>query len=115
MPATPFHARLDRHSHGVEIVDVAGEVDMNTATELGDVLAEASERKPSRLIVDLTKVGFIDSMGLSVLVRNAKVMLAAGASFEIVCADKGLMQVFELTGLDEVLTFHPSRAQALLA
>lgn len=115
MPAAPFHARLDWHSHGVGVVDVAGEVDMNTARELGEVLAAALGSRPDRLIVDLTGVGFIDSMGLSELVRNAKLALAAGASFQIVCADPKLMQVFQITGLLEVLSFHPSRADALLS
>ena len=57
-------------------------------------------------------MGFIDSIGLSVLVQNAKLVLAEGAGFEIVCAQK-LMQVFEITGLRDVLTFHPTRMDAL--
>jgi anti-sigma B factor antagonist len=113
MPAAPFHAQLLRNSHSVRLVEVAGEVDMNTAQELGDVLAAAVQDKPERVVVDLSAVGFIDSMGLSVLVQNAKLAIADGASFEIV-AGRRLMQVFEITGLHDVLAFHPTRADALV-
>lgn len=112
MPAAPFHVELLWPSPGVGLVDVAGEVDMNTAEELGTVLVAALQGEPDRLIVDLTTVGFIDSIGLSVLVQNAKLVLAQGAGFEIVCTEK-IAQVFEITGLHDVLTFRPSRADAL--
>jgi anti-sigma B factor antagonist len=113
LPAAPFHAKLLRHSQGVGLVDVAGEIDMHTTPELDEVLSAALRARPDRLIVDLTGVGFIDSTGLSVLVRNAKLALSHGASFEIVCADSELLQVFEITGLRDVLSFHPTRAEAL--
>ena len=113
MPAAPFHAKLLRHSHGLVLVDVAGEIDMHTAQDLGEVLAAALRLGSCRIVVDLTAVGFIDSVGLSVLVQNAKRALAGGSSFEIVCNDGRLMQVFEITGLRDVLSFHPTREDAL--
>ena len=112
MSAAPFRVELHWPSPGVGIVDVAGEIDMHTAQELGEVLAAAGEDQPHRLIVDLSAVGFIDSIGLSVLVQNAKLLLLGGASFEIICTSK-LMRVFEIAGLDEVLTFHSTRAEAI--
>ena len=72
MSAAPFRVELHWPSRGVGMVDVAGEIDMHTAQKLEEVLAAAGECRPHRLIVDLSAVGFIDSIGLSVLVRNAK-------------------------------------------
>lgn len=112
MSSPRFRVELDWPSPGVGIVDVAGEIDMHTAQELGEVLAAAGEGQPHRLIVDLSAVGFIDSMGLSVLVQNARLLFTDGASFEIICARK-LMQVFEIAGLDEVFTFYATRAAAI--
>jgi anti-sigma B factor antagonist len=105
MPATPFHTRLSREADGITLVEVAGEIDMHTSQELAEVLAEALRDEPEHLEVDLSAVGFIDSTGLSVLVQNAKLALAGTTSFEIVCPDKRLMQVFDITGLSDVLTF----------
>ena len=76
MPAAPFHAKLLRHSRGLGLVEVAGEVDMNTAQELGDVLAAALQCKPNRLVVDLSAVGFIDSIGLRCWSRTPSSLFA---------------------------------------
>jgi anti-anti-sigma factor len=94
-------------------VEVAGEVDMHTAERLGETLVTASDGRPERLILDLSAVGFIDSIGLSVVAQSAKKLLAVGGAFEIVCADSGILRVFEITGLRDILTFHPTRAEAL--
>ena len=85
MSAAPFHVELHWPSPAVGVVDVAGEIDMHTAQELGEVLEAAGEEQPHRLIVDLSATGFIDSTGLSVLVQNAKLLLSAAPTFEIVC------------------------------
>jgi anti-anti-sigma factor len=113
MPATPFHVALLRPAPGLGVVEVSGEIDMSTADELGGVLTAALQDTPERLVVDLSAVGFIDSMGLSVLAQNAKLAFSDGASFEIVCADAGVLGVFEITGLRDVLTFHATRGDAL--
>jgi anti-sigma B factor antagonist len=113
MLATPFHAALLWPAPGIGLVEVSGEVDMNTAQELEAALAVALQGRPERLIVDLGAVGFIDSVGLSVLAQNAKLAFAHGASFEIVCADAGTLRTFEITGLRDVLVFHASRGDAL--
>ncbi len=112
MPAAPFKAKLVWHSPGLGLVEVAGEVDMNTAQELDAILVEALRGGADRLVVDLTAVGFIDSIGLSVLVRNAKLLLARGGAYDIVCGSR-LMRIFEIAGLPEVLSFHSTLTDAL--
>ena len=113
MPSAPFRVESFWPSRGVGLVEVAGEVDMHTAQELGEVLAAAVASRPRRLIADLSAVGFIDSIGLSALVRSARSLQADGGSFEIVCAVKSLLEVFEIAGLTDVLTFHETREEAL--
>jgi anti-anti-sigma factor len=113
LPAAPFHVDLSWPTQKVGVVDVAGEIDMHTARELSEVLATALRSDPDRLILDMSTVGFIDSMGLSVLAQTARQLLDTGGALEIVCADAKVLQVFEITGLRDVLTFYPTRAVAL--
>ncbi len=113
MPVAPFRAELQWPERGIGLVAVAGEIDMHTAQQLGDTLAVAREGEPRRLIVDLSAVGFIDSIGLSVLVQSARLLQAAGACFCLTGAGDRLMRVFEIAGLDDVLSFYPTREQAL--
>src|SRR5207253_3134823 len=51
------------------LLAVEGQVDMHTSPELRTKLRETLERKSSPIVVDLTKVLFIDSSGLATLIE----------------------------------------------
>jgi anti-anti-sigma factor len=60
-------ARITR-TGSTTVVAVSGEVDVATAGDLLDALAEATGGGPDRLVIDLLDVSFMDSSGLGVLV-----------------------------------------------
>jgi len=49
---------------GIEVVDVEGEIDIYSAPRLRELLIDLVSTNHYRLIVDLDKVGFLDSTGL---------------------------------------------------
>ena len=51
------------------LLTVEGQVDMHTSPELRGKLRESLEKKRTPIVVDLTKVGFIDSSGLATLIE----------------------------------------------
>jgi anti-sigma B factor antagonist len=53
---------------GIEVVDVEGEIDIYSAPRLRELLIDLVSTNNYQLIVDLDKVGFLDSTGLGVLV-----------------------------------------------
>ena len=55
---------------GIEGVDVQGEIDMYTAPRLRELLIDLVSEGDHHLVVNLAKVGFVDSSGLGVLVRR---------------------------------------------
>src|ERR1700738_840494 len=55
---------------GLAVVSVSGSVDMLTAPGLAESLDSALAKKPNGLIVDLSKVDFLGSAGISVLMKN---------------------------------------------
>jgi anti-anti-sigma factor len=65
---------------GIEVVDVEGEIDIYSAPRLRELLIDLVSTTNYQLIVDLDKVGFLDSTGLGVLVGGllAQQLLAAG-------------------------------------
>lgn len=84
---------------------VHGEVDMATAPDL-EIALERALRGPARqLVVDLRGVGFMDSTGLALLVRQDRLARAASRELIIVKGPPQVDQVFELTGVSEHLTF----------
>src|ERR1700736_5716433 len=55
---------------GLVVVSVSGSVDMLTAPGLAESLDSALAKKPNGLIVDLSKVDFLGSAGISVLMKT---------------------------------------------
>ena len=55
---------------GLVVVSVSGSVDMLTAPGLSESLDSALAKKPNGLIVDLSKVEFLGSAGISVLMKT---------------------------------------------
>jgi anti-sigma B factor antagonist len=97
------------------VLRVGGEVDVASAAELRDCLHQVIQARPGRLVVDLGQVGFIDSVGLGVLVAAHRRLrsLGEGSVMQVVCADGLTQRILRVTGLDRVFPVHATVAQAL--
>jgi anti-sigma B factor antagonist len=102
---------IDRNTH---VVEPHGEIDLATVRILKQRLAEALELGTRHLIVDLEDVDFIDSTGLGVLIGTERRLRARGGRLIIACPNPAVRRVFEVTGLDKVLSMQASRRDALL-
>jgi anti-sigma B factor antagonist len=95
-------------------VSVLGELDIFSAPQLEERLSEAESAGEPSLIVDLNQLDFIDSTGLSSLVRSSKRMEQLGVSFSLVCQPDRIEvhRVLQILGFDEVFTIHPTLTEA---
>jgi anti-anti-sigma factor len=60
--------KLDHHGKdGTEVVDVEGEIDIYSAPRLRKLLIDLVSKNNYQIVVNLEKVGFLDSTGLGVL------------------------------------------------
>lgn len=89
------------------MVTVGGEVDLYTAPQLRDELVEALEGGARRLVIDMSRVEFCDSTGISVLLSAMKRSRDKEGDLELVAPKPAVTKVLEVTGLDEVFTIHP--------
>lgn len=97
---------------GQTVITVHGEVDLATSPQLRDCLAAIVESGPS-IVVDLDNVGFIDSTGIGVLVGGVKRARSNGGDLSLVCNQRRILKVLEITGLTQVFEVHESVDQAL--
>ena len=51
------------------ILPLEGEIDLHVSPQIGASLATLIAKKPPQLVVDLSKVSYIDSSGLAVLIE----------------------------------------------
>ena len=98
------------------ILVVGGEVDFEVSPQLKARMTKTIKAGRRRLVLDLSDVTFIDSTAIGVIAGAVeKLDEAGGGSLAIVCTHDKVMQIFEITGLDSVITVHPSREEALAA
>ena len=102
------------------MLDVHGELDLSTATQLEKPLEEAVESPASSVLIDLTDCTFIDSTGIAMIVRAwQRVDAAAGNGGEgglvLACRNEQVRRVLEVTGLEHSLRVFPTRDDAAAA
>jgi anti-anti-sigma factor len=96
-------------------VVVRGEVDISTVSDLALALDEAIRDSTGAFVVDLCAVDFLDSTGVSVLVRARAVLARDDRALVVVCPEGPARRVFEVTGITDLLTFFDSREEATAA
>ena len=101
---------IDAERH---VLAVRGEIDLFTAPELKQVLAESIEAGRVRIIVDLTDTTFLDSTALGVLIGAVKRLRSRDGALAIVNIDDNISKTFEITGLDQIFTIVPTRDEAI--
>ena len=100
----------------VTMLVVGGEVDFEVSPQLKARIMRAIKGGARRLILDLSDVTFIDSTAIGVLAGTLERLdESGGGSLSVVCTHEKVMQIFEITGLDSVITVHASREDALAA
>jgi anti-sigma B factor antagonist len=97
------------------VLEVGGEVDVYTAPRLRERLIELVEAGARNVVVDLSRVEFLDSTGLGVLVGALKRLRAVGGSLGLVCAQERLLKIFRITALDRVFSLYDSVEAATAA
>ena len=100
---------------GIEVIDVQGEIDMYTAPRLRELLIDLVSKGHYQLVVNLDKVGFLDSTGLGVLVGGLKRVRVHDGSLDLVCTQQRILKIFRITGLTEVFGIYETVDQAIAA
>jgi anti-sigma B factor antagonist len=102
-----------REEAGRVVVVAIGEVDIFTAPQLDAELSRLTADGRTDLVVDLASVDFLDSTGLSVLVKALKRVREADGRLDIVVTSDRVAKVFRITGLDQLIPLHATLADAL--
>ncbi len=103
--------RID-HQNGV-VLEVAGEVDLSNATQLGAVFDHVLRDEPAVLVLDLSQVTFLGSAGLSLLMQVRD--RAGEAEVRVAAPSTMARRAIEIVALDQVLPVFPTVDDALKA
>lgn len=78
-----------------------GAIDLHVSPEVRAALREIIDAKPSRLVVDLSRVPYVDSSGLAVLIGAKQEFEAAGGAFLLAGAQPAVRTILESARLDQ--------------
>jgi anti-sigma B factor antagonist len=104
--------RLDE-SHG--LIVLTGEVDIFTAPRFKDDLLALIDDGATDILVDLTRVEFIDSTALGVLIGGIKRLHPLDGHLLVIANTRPVLRILTITGLDKVFAVYPDREKALAA
>ncbi len=95
------------------ILPLEGEIDLHVSPQIGASLANMIAEKPPQVVVDLSKVSYIDSSGLAVLIEAMQNVGRYGGKFALTGLQDGVRPIFEIARLDQVFRIFPDTASAL--
>ncbi|MDO8731345.1 MAG: STAS domain-containing protein [Actinomycetota bacterium] len=94
------------------VLTVHGDVDLATAAILDSAIAD-SWSPPGRLVIDATRIAFMDSTGLGVLVKAAIQARDEGGQVAMAGVGSRVQKVLAITGLDEHIAIYDTVADAV--
>jgi anti-sigma B factor antagonist len=89
------------------VVAGAREIDLTTADSFRDALLSALNDGALGLIVDLTATVFIDSAGITALVRASRRAAASEAAVRLAVTAPAVLRVLNLVGVDQLIEVYP--------
>lgn len=101
-----MEAETERHG-GVLVVRIdESRIDAAGAIAFKESMRTATEKAQTRVILDLSRVEFLDSSGLGAVVSVMK-QLGEGCRLELSGLQPAVEKVFRLTRMDQIFTIHP--------
>ena len=98
-----------------QIFDLQGSLDIATSPTVRAALLDAAERGQHRIIVDLSRLDFIDSTGLGALIGSQRRAKENGGEVRLVTREGQILRLLRITGLLTVFGVYHTLEDALAA
>ena len=85
------------------VVVVRGELDLATSPELEEQLRRIWDTGNEQLVIDLRELEFMDSTGLSIIVKAHQRLTDEGRQLSLVRGSQQVQRLLDLTGVSERL------------
>jgi anti-anti-sigma factor len=92
---------IDSDIHKIEL---SGRMDIIGVGEIETQLANMTASAGMRIIVDMTDVPYMSSIGIRALLMNGKTVSSGGGKFAIFNPQPNVLDVLKVSGIDQILT-----------
>jgi anti-sigma B factor antagonist len=95
------------------VVAVTGELDLSTVPAQRGALSGALDRNVRGLVVDLSEVTFVDSVGVGAVLHSKRRLGADGVLAVVLAPSTYARVIFDVVGADSVVEVFETRAEAV--
>jgi stage II sporulation protein AA (anti-sigma F factor antagonist) len=93
-----------RQSGGLRVLEVSGDVDLAAHAQFQADVDRLWPRTPTDVVMDCSRVTFLDSMGLRVLVHAMQRAAGNGCGFALAAPSQPVLRVLELAGVTSLFS-----------
>jgi anti-sigma B factor antagonist len=97
----------------IHFIAVKGDVDASSSIHLDEAMTKAhEEEQATKIVVDCTELAYISSAGLGVFMSYIDDFKAKGIKMVLFGLSEKVFNVFQILGLDQLLTIVETKEQA---
>ncbi|GAA0460349.1 STAS domain-containing protein [Streptomyces stramineus] len=100
------------HAPTGPVLAVAGTLDFDHAAQLRQAVTDLALEQGQLLVLDLARLDFCDSSGITAFIVARHHATAAGARVALASVPENTARVLHLVGLDQIFTLHPDAGAA---
>jgi len=99
--------------NGLMVCRIDGEIDINTAPDIKRAFDRLVSKKEPKIIINLSRVTYVDSSGLATLVEVLKNMRAYGGRMKLTNMAPKIKSLFEITKLEKLFEIMSDEEDAI--
>jgi anti-sigma B factor antagonist len=100
-------------AENTQLIQLDGALDFSSSPDMRRKLSELAEKKPSKVLIDLKKVTYLDSSGLAIFVELFQKMRRYNGKLVFFNIPQSVRNVFEVAKLESVFQLVKTREEAL--
>ncbi len=97
----------------VSVIDLEGDFDLYSSPKAREVLLQMAKEKVPAVIVNLSKVGYMDSSGIATLIETLRALDKYGGRLILVGLNLKTMEVIKLARLEKIFEIKETEEQAI--
>jgi anti-anti-sigma factor len=102
-----------RVENDIAVFSVEGRIDFLSVLEIDDALQTAISTGQHNMVLDMTKVQYINSAGLRTLAKALTMSKKSCGDLKLAALDPMVMLLFEMVGFDRLFTIYDTLQAAL--
>lgn len=99
--------------NGIRLIKLNGSLDMNGTYSIEVQFVRHCTGENTRVLVDLSKVNYISSIGIPLLVNTAKSVVSRGGKFAFINPQDNVLKVLDLVGVPNMIPIHTDMDTAI--